>query len=103
MLDFHFLQEGDSVELQIVRSRGSLIRQFLRYTVEPRDNNEFYGSTGILEFKPGEREIVITLLARMDGIPEVKIKIFLSSNCLHSITVCHLLKYRKIYGSRTNM
>ncbi|NXY21530.1 GPR98 protein, partial [Atrichornis clamosus] len=65
------IKEGDSVELQIVRSRGSLIRQFLRYTVEPRDNNEFYGSTGILEFKPGEREIIITLLTRMDGIPEL--------------------------------
>ncbi|XP_068782490.1 adhesion G-protein coupled receptor V1 [Struthio camelus] len=65
------IKEGESVELQIVRSRGSLVRQFLRYTVEPRDSNEFYGSTGILEFKPGEREIVITLLTRMDGIPEL--------------------------------
>lgn len=80
-LDSVFLQEGESVELQIVRSRGSLLRQFLRYTVEPRDS-EFYGSTGILEFKPGEREIIITLLTRMDGIPEVKIIIFLSSNCV---------------------
>ncbi|GAB0206124.1 adhesion G-protein coupled receptor V1 [Grus japonensis] len=65
------IKEGESVELQIVRSRGSLLRQFLRYTVEPRDNNEFYGSTGILEFKPGEKEIIITLLTRMDGIPEL--------------------------------
>ncbi|XP_031463513.1 adhesion G-protein coupled receptor V1-like, partial [Phasianus colchicus] len=65
------IKEGESVELQIVRTRGSLVRQFLRYTVEPRDNNEFYGSTGILEFKPGEREIIITLLTRMDGIPEL--------------------------------
>ncbi|NXF10740.1 GPR98 protein, partial [Smithornis capensis] len=65
------IKEGDSVELQIVRSRGNLVRQFLRYTVEPRDNNEFYGSTGILEFKPGEKEIIITLLTRMDGIPEL--------------------------------
>ncbi|NWV26847.1 GPR98 protein, partial [Origma solitaria] len=65
------IKEGDSVELQIVRSRGSLVQQFLRYTVEPKDNNEFYGSTGILEFKPGEREIIITLLTRIDGIPEL--------------------------------
>ncbi|XP_062985697.1 adhesion G-protein coupled receptor V1 [Elgaria multicarinata webbii] len=64
------IKEGESVELQIVRSRGTLIKQFLRYTVEPRDN-EFYGNTGILEFKPGEREIKITLLTRMDGIPEL--------------------------------
>ncbi|XP_069736689.1 adhesion G-protein coupled receptor V1, partial [Phaenicophaeus curvirostris] len=65
------IKEGESVELHIVRSRGSLLRQFLRYTVEPRDNNEFYGSTGVLEFKPGEKEIIITLLTRMDGIPEL--------------------------------
>ncbi|XP_061478182.1 adhesion G-protein coupled receptor V1 isoform X3 [Rhineura floridana] len=65
------IKEGESVELQIVRSSGTLIKQFLRYTVEPRDSNEFYGNTGILEFKPGEREIKITLLTRMDGIPEL--------------------------------
>ncbi|XP_015282612.1 PREDICTED: G-protein coupled receptor 98 [Gekko japonicus] len=65
------INEGESVELHIVRSRGTLIKQFLRYTVEPRDGNEFYGSTGILEFKPGEREIKLTLLTRMDGIPEL--------------------------------
>lgn len=70
------LKEGESVELHIVRSRGALIKQFLRYTVEPRDCNEFYGSTGILEFKPGEREIKLTLLTRMDGIPEVKRQFF---------------------------
>uniref|UniRef100_A0ACB8EQA8 G-protein coupled receptor 98 n=1 Tax=Sphaerodactylus townsendi TaxID=933632 RepID=A0ACB8EQA8_9SAUR len=65
------IKEGESVELHIVRSRGTLIKQFLHYTVEPRDGNEFYGTTGILEFKPGEREIKLTLLTRMDGIPEL--------------------------------
>ncbi|XP_074850311.1 adhesion G-protein coupled receptor V1 [Carettochelys insculpta] len=65
------IKEGESVELQIVRSKGALVKQFLRYTIEPRDSNEFYGNTGILEFKPGEREIIITLLTRMDGIPEL--------------------------------
>lgn len=68
---FSFLQEGDSVELRIARSKGLLVKQFLRYTIEPTDSNEFYGNTGLLEFKTGEREIVITLLTRMDGIPEV--------------------------------
>lgn len=80
------------MELQIVRSRGSLVRQFLRYTVEPRENNEFYGNTGILEFKPGEREIIITLLTRMDGIPEVKINSFLSSNYVHRHISLSLIK-----------
>ncbi|KAM5298193.1 adhesion G-protein coupled receptor V1 [Ctenodactylus gundi] len=65
------IQEGESVELHITRSRGALVKQFLSYRVEPRDSNEFYGNTGVLEFKPGEREIVITLLARLDGIPEL--------------------------------
>ncbi|XP_036887970.1 adhesion G-protein coupled receptor V1 [Sturnira hondurensis] len=67
----YIIQEGESVELHITRSRGALVKQFLRYWVEPRDSNEFYGNTGVLEFKPGEREIVITLLTRLDGIPEL--------------------------------
>ncbi|KAM8960806.1 adhesion G-protein coupled receptor V1 [Pelodytes ibericus] len=65
------VREGDSVELRIARSKGILVKQFLRYTIEPKDSNEFYGNTGILEFKTGEKEIVITLLTRMDGIPEL--------------------------------
>ncbi|KAG9488005.1 hypothetical protein GDO78_007684 [Eleutherodactylus coqui] len=65
------IKEGDSVELRIARSKGLLVKQFLRYTIEPKDSNEFYGNTGILEFKTGEREIVITLLTRMDEIPEL--------------------------------
>ncbi|XP_031794624.1 adhesion G-protein coupled receptor V1 [Sarcophilus harrisii] len=67
----HIINEGESVELHIIRSRGALVKQFLHYRVEPRDSNEFYGNTGVLEFKPGEREIVITLLSRLDGIPEL--------------------------------
>ncbi|XP_039767131.1 adhesion G-protein coupled receptor V1 [Ornithorhynchus anatinus] len=67
----HVIKEGESVELKIIRTRGSLVRQFLHYRVEPKDSNEFYGNTGVLEFKPGETEIVITLLTRMDGIPEL--------------------------------
>ncbi|XP_004678196.1 PREDICTED: G-protein coupled receptor 98 [Condylura cristata] len=67
----YVIKEGDSVELHIIRSRGALVKQFLHYRVEPRDSNEFYGNTGVLEFKPGEREIVITLLSRLDGVPEL--------------------------------
>uniref|UniRef100_A0A4X2LMN9 Adhesion G-protein coupled receptor V1 n=1 Tax=Vombatus ursinus TaxID=29139 RepID=A0A4X2LMN9_VOMUR len=67
----HIINEGESVELHIIRSRGALVKQFLHYRVEPRDSNEFYGNTGVLEFKPGEKEIVITLLSRLDGIPEL--------------------------------
>ncbi|XP_073480601.1 adhesion G-protein coupled receptor V1 isoform X2 [Aquarana catesbeiana] len=66
-----YVKEGDSIELRISRSRGALVKLFLRYTIEPKDSNEFYGNTGILEFQTGEKEIVITLLTRMDGIPEL--------------------------------
>ena len=74
--EFFFFKEGESVELHIIRYRGALVKQFLHYRIEPRDSNEFYGNTGVLEFKPGEREIVITLLSRLDGIPEVWILFF---------------------------
>uniref|UniRef100_A0A8C3XBP1 Adhesion G-protein coupled receptor V1 n=1 Tax=Catagonus wagneri TaxID=51154 RepID=A0A8C3XBP1_9CETA len=67
----YVIKEGESVELHITRSRGALVKQFLHYRIEPRDSNEFYGNTGVLEFKPGERAIVITLLTRLDGIPEL--------------------------------
>ncbi|XP_075398780.1 adhesion G-protein coupled receptor V1 [Tenrec ecaudatus] len=67
----YIINEGESVELHIMRSRGALVKQFLHYRVEPRDSNEFYGNMGVLEFQPGEREIVITLLTRLDGIPEL--------------------------------
>ncbi|XP_036063369.1 adhesion G-protein coupled receptor V1 [Onychomys torridus] len=67
----YVIKEGDAVELRITRSRGSLVKQFLRYHIEPRESNEFYGNTGVLEFTPGERDVVITLLSRLDGMPEV--------------------------------
>ncbi|KAM6225436.1 adhesion G-protein coupled receptor V1 [Rhynchocyon petersi] len=67
----YVIHEGESVELHIIRSRGALVKQFLHYQVEPRESNEFYGNMGVLEFTPGEREIVITLLTRLDGIPEL--------------------------------
>ncbi|XP_037657723.1 adhesion G-protein coupled receptor V1 [Choloepus didactylus] len=66
----YVIKEGESVELHIIRSRGALVKQFLHYWVEPRDSSEFYGNSGVLEFKPGEREIIITLLTRLDGKPE---------------------------------
>ncbi|XP_055460041.1 adhesion G-protein coupled receptor V1 [Psammomys obesus] len=65
------IKEGDAVELRIIRSRGCLVKQFLRYHVEPRGSSEFYGNTGVLEFTPGEREVAVTLLSRPDGTPEL--------------------------------
>lgn len=77
------------MELRITRARGSLVKQFLRYHVEPRDSSEFYGNTGVLEFKSGEQEIVITLLTRLDGIPEVCN--FLCHVRWHEVDVWHIM------------
>ncbi|XP_038661208.1 adhesion G-protein coupled receptor V1 isoform X3 [Scyliorhinus canicula] len=67
----YFVNEGVAFELKIIRYRGALLKQFLRYVVEPKKSFEFYGNTGVLEFDPGEREIAITLLARQDDVPEL--------------------------------
>lgn len=60
------------MELHVVRAQGQLLKQLVRYAVMPSGNTEFYGGTGILEFKPGEREVMVALVARPDGVPEVR-------------------------------
>ncbi|GLD66863.1 G-protein coupled receptor 98 isoform X1, partial [Lates japonicus] len=64
------INEGEAVELHVVRAQGQLLKQLVRYAVMPSGSAEFYGATGILEFKPGEREVVVALVARPDGVPE---------------------------------
>ncbi|XP_068617051.1 adhesion G-protein coupled receptor V1 [Brachionichthys hirsutus] len=65
------INEGEAVELHVVRAQGQLLKQLVRYAVMPLGNFEFYGATGILEFKPGEREVVVALVAKPDGVPEL--------------------------------
>ncbi|XP_029296357.1 LOW QUALITY PROTEIN: adhesion G-protein coupled receptor V1 [Cottoperca gobio] len=65
------INEGEAVELHVVRAQGQLLKQLVRYAVMPSGKTEFYGSTGILEFKPGEEEVVVALVARLDGVPEL--------------------------------
>ncbi|XP_068166577.1 adhesion G-protein coupled receptor V1 [Antennarius striatus] len=65
------INEGEAVELHVVRAKGQLLKQLVRYAVVPLGNFEFYGATGILEFKPGEREVVVALVAKPDGVPEL--------------------------------
>ncbi|MBN3308256.1 GPR98 protein, partial [Amia calva] len=65
------MNEGDAVELRVVRNQGLLLKQLIRYEVRPPGTSEFYGATGILEFMPGEREVVVALVAQPDGIPEL--------------------------------
>lgn len=60
------------MELRVVRAQGQLLKQLVRYAVIPSGNSEFYGATGILEFKPGEREVLVALVARPDEVPEVR-------------------------------
>ncbi|XP_017551078.2 adhesion G-protein coupled receptor V1 isoform X2 [Pygocentrus nattereri] len=66
-----FINEGQTVELRVIRQQGQLLNQLVRYTVTPSGNEDFYGATGILEFQPGEREVVVALVARPDGLPEL--------------------------------
>lgn len=61
------------MELRVIRQKGLLLNQLVRYTVTPSGNEDFYGATGILEFQPGEREVVVALVAIPDGLPEVGI------------------------------
>ncbi|XP_056276017.1 adhesion G-protein coupled receptor V1 [Pseudoliparis swirei] len=65
------INEGEAVELHVVRAKGQLLKQLVRYDVMPVGNTEFYGATGILEFKPGEKEVVVAIFARLDGVPEL--------------------------------
>ncbi len=69
--DLLAMQEGETVELRVIREQGQLLNQLIRYTVIPSGNAQFYGATGILEFQPGEREVMVALVAKPDGIPEV--------------------------------
>ncbi|XP_053337317.1 adhesion G-protein coupled receptor V1 [Clarias gariepinus] len=66
-----FINEGQTVELRVIRQQGQLLNQLVRYTVTPSGNQDFYGATGILEFQPGEREVVVALVAIPDGLPEL--------------------------------
>ncbi|XP_072520807.1 adhesion G-protein coupled receptor V1 isoform X2 [Salminus brasiliensis] len=66
-----FINEGETVELRVIRQQGQLLNQLVRYTVTPSGNEDFYGATGILEFQPGEREVVVALVAKPDGLPEL--------------------------------
>uniref|UniRef100_A0A3B5LIK0 Adhesion G-protein coupled receptor V1 n=1 Tax=Xiphophorus couchianus TaxID=32473 RepID=A0A3B5LIK0_9TELE len=77
------------------QSQGQLLKQFIRYTVTPSGSAEFYGATGILEFKPGDREVVVALVATPDGIPELDetFSVVLSS---HSTPPSRLGNYREV-------
>ncbi|CAB1319363.1 unnamed protein product, partial [Coregonus sp. 'balchen'] len=66
-----YINEGEAVEMRVIRAQGQLLRQLLQYALIPSGNTEFYGATGILEFKPGESEVLVALVARPDGIPEL--------------------------------
>ncbi|XP_019908355.3 adhesion G-protein coupled receptor V1 isoform X2 [Esox lucius] len=66
-----YINEGEAVELRVVRAQGQLVKQLVHYALMPSGNEEFYGATGILEFNPGEREVLVALVARPDGIPEL--------------------------------
>ncbi|XP_041926588.1 adhesion G-protein coupled receptor V1 [Alosa sapidissima] len=89
------INEGETVELTVVRSHGKLLRQLIRFTLAPLGTEEFYGATGILEFQPGEREVMVALVAKQDGVPELDefFSVVLSS---HSTPASHLGSHREV-------
>ncbi|MED6250420.1 Adhesion G-protein coupled receptor V1 [Ataeniobius toweri] len=90
-----YTKEGEAVELRVVRAQGQLLKQLIRYTVTPSGSAEFYGATGILEFKPGEREVVVALVAKPDGIPELD-EMFSVALSSHSTPPSRLGNYREV-------
>ncbi|KAM7391822.1 hypothetical protein PAMP_022479 [Pampus punctatissimus] len=86
------INEGEAVELHVVRAQGQLLKQLVRYAVMPSGNTEFYGAMGILEFKPGEREVVVALVAKPDEVPET-FSVVLSS---HSTPPSRLGNHREV-------
>nr|XP_057927104.1 adhesion G-protein coupled receptor V1 isoform X2 [Doryrhamphus excisus] len=89
------INEGEAVELHVVRAQGQLLKQLVRYAVMPAGNTEFYGSTGILEFKPGEREVVVALVAKPDAVPELD-ETFLVTLSSHSTPPSRLGSHREV-------
>ncbi|KAF7670351.1 hypothetical protein LDENG_00010120 [Lucifuga dentata] len=89
------ISEGEAMELHMVRARGQLLKQLLLYDVMPSGNTEFYGARGILEFNPGERELVVTLVAIPDGVPELD-ETFCVALYSHSIPPSRLGNHRKV-------
>ncbi|XP_029685938.1 LOW QUALITY PROTEIN: adhesion G-protein coupled receptor V1 [Takifugu rubripes] len=89
------INEGEAVELHVVRAQGQLLKQLVRYAVIPSGHAEFYGATGILEFKPGEREVLVALVARPDEVPELDetFSVVLSS---HSTPASRLGDHREV-------
>ena len=71
--DRYLLQEdGEPVDFGVVRTGGSLITQLVQYVVEPGRDDEFYGGIGVLVFQPGEMMKNASIIARADGVPEVR-------------------------------
>lgn len=73
--------------LHVVRAQGQLLKQLVRYALMPSGITEFIGAEGVLEFKPGEREVGVALLAVRDGVPEVRAWSSLSID-LNIIYIC---------------
>ncbi|XP_073670715.1 adhesion G-protein coupled receptor V1 isoform X2 [Paramisgurnus dabryanus] len=90
-----FINEGETVELRVIREQGQLLNQLVRYTVIPSGNTQFYGATGILEFQPGEREVMVALVAKLDGIPELD-ETFLVVLSSHSTPASRLGNRRQV-------
>ena len=66
-------QEGvEPVEVEVERIGGDLVTRSVQFVVEPDGATEFFGAPSALVFEPGVRSRKATILARGDGVPEVR-------------------------------
>lgn len=73
-VDYSAVQEGkDAVVLVVERTGGRLVSRQVEFYVEPEGDAEFWGSRGVLTFHAGESALDLTITARSDGIPEVRV------------------------------
>ncbi len=69
---FHTQEDGEAIEVHIVRTGGALVPRTIEYVATPGNpNEEFYGGVGLLRFESGDIHKRITVIARADGEPEV--------------------------------
>jgi len=64
--------ELDAVVVTVVRTDSVLASVAVEYYIEPNGNAKFYGGTSVIYFSPGEAVRQVTIIAKDDGVPQVR-------------------------------
>lgn len=65
-------EEKDVIQVTVVRSGSSIVSAAVQYFVEPNGDSKFYGGSNVLYFQPTETTKRVAIIAKDDGIPQVK-------------------------------